>query len=187
MQRDGSSREAAQARVSAQMPVASKAEMADIVIDNNGAQQGLEGRVGGVQLLQMLLASAAAGWLLQVGCCRLAAAGWLLQAQCLASKWRWTTGGAITACACCMAACCMLHGVQQHRSCCDMHTHPAAACWLGQMACHRHHLRRLLCVLQVRTVVQQVRRGSTLWGLLASPLALLGAAAAVVLQIKARL
>lgn len=47
MARDGSSREAAQARVGAQMPVAQKAQMADIIIDNNAGRQQLQGRVSG--------------------------------------------------------------------------------------------------------------------------------------------
>ena len=47
MARDSSSREAAQARVGAQMPVAQKAQMADIIIDNNAGRQQLQGRVSG--------------------------------------------------------------------------------------------------------------------------------------------
>ncbi len=44
MARDGSGQEAAQARIAAQMPVAKKAQLADIVIDNNGGVAQLEGR-----------------------------------------------------------------------------------------------------------------------------------------------
>lgn len=45
MARDNSSREAALARVNSQMPISSKVERADIVIDNNGPREALKGQV----------------------------------------------------------------------------------------------------------------------------------------------
>ncbi|KAI0035049.1 CoaE-domain-containing protein, partial [Vararia minispora EC-137] len=46
-QRDGSPREAAQARIQAQMPIADKLEYADAVIDNSGGRSELETQVDG--------------------------------------------------------------------------------------------------------------------------------------------
>jgi dephospho-CoA kinase len=70
MQRDGSSAEAAQARVSAQMPVARKAEMADIIIDNNGDERQLEGRVRvrGTRGVQRTSSHWCGRWLNALGC-----------------------------------------------------------------------------------------------------------------------
>lgn len=42
MKRDGSTKEAASARVKAQMPITEKTQYGDIVIDNSGSQQDLE-------------------------------------------------------------------------------------------------------------------------------------------------
>jgi len=45
MQRDGSTREDARARLLAQLPIADKLEYADIVLDNSGTQAELEVQV----------------------------------------------------------------------------------------------------------------------------------------------
>ncbi len=47
MQRDNSTREAARARLQAQLPIAEKLKYADIVIDNSGTKAELEVQVDG--------------------------------------------------------------------------------------------------------------------------------------------
>jgi len=58
MQRDGSTREEATSRLSSQLPISQKVPYADIVIDNSGSKQELEGRVN--NLIQTL--GDKAGW-----------------------------------------------------------------------------------------------------------------------------
>ncbi|KAI0077110.1 CoaE-domain-containing protein [Panus rudis PR-1116 ss-1] len=48
MQRDKSSRSDALARLNAQMPIAQKLDYADIVVDNSGSPQDLEGQIDGL-------------------------------------------------------------------------------------------------------------------------------------------
>jgi len=48
MQRDGSTREEASARLSSQLPIAQKIPYADIVIDNSGTEQELNEHVKGL-------------------------------------------------------------------------------------------------------------------------------------------
>jgi dephospho-CoA kinase len=58
MQRDGSRRDAAQARLNAQRPIADKLAYADLVVDNSGALHELEAQIPG--LIEKL--NAGAGW-----------------------------------------------------------------------------------------------------------------------------